>query len=68
MPDLNCADYFMAHYHITYLDRFFKINVFFWENFSEINTKRLEVINSPIRKKFCAAVYSNCVAKFRLVL
>ena len=65
IPDLNCADYFLVHYHINYLDRFFKVNVFFWESFKEIDSKRLEVINSPIRKKFCAAVYTNCIAKFR---
>ena len=66
IPDLNCADYFLAHYHINYLDRYFKSNIFFWESFNEIDSKRLEVINSPIRKKFCAAAYSNCIAKFRL--
>ena len=66
IPDLNCADYFIAHYHINYLDRYFKMNIFFWENFNEIDSKRFEVINNPIRKKFCAAVISNCEAKFRL--
>ena len=66
MPDLNYADYFLVHYHIIYLDRFFKSNIFFWMNFNEIDSKRLEVINSPIRKKFCAAVISDCIAKFRL--
>jgi len=66
IPDINYADYFIVHYHIIYLDRFFKSNVFFWMNFNEIDSKRLEVMNSPIRKKFCAAVISNCNAKFRL--
>ena len=36
------------------------------ESFKEIDSKRLEVINSPIRKKFCAAVISNCGPKFRM--
>ena len=37
------------------------------ESFKEIDSKRLEVINSPIRKKFCAAVISNCGPKFRMI-
>ena len=36
------------------------MNIFFWQNFNEIDSKRLEVLNNPIRKKFCAAVISNC--------
>ena len=60
IPDLNCADYFLSHSHINYLDRYFKTNLFLWENFDEIDSKRLEVINSPIRKKFCAGVISKC--------
>ena len=66
MPDLNCADYSLSHSHINYLDRYFKMNIFLWENFGEIDKKRLEVINSPIRKKFCAAVISKCEYVFRL--
>ena len=67
-PDMNVADYFFANYHFIYFDRYFKMNLFFWENFNEIDKKRLEVLNSPIRKKFCAAVISNCgeVYRFRL--
>ena len=37
-----------------------------WENFTSISEKRKEVLNNPIRKKFCAALISNCWAKFRL--
>ena len=67
-PDMNTADYFLANYHVNYFDRYFKMNIFFWENFKEIDAKRLEVLKSPIRKKFCAAVISNCgsVYSFRL--
>ena len=40
------------------------MNIFFWQNFHEIDSKRLEVLNNPIRKKFCAAVISNCGSKY----
>ena len=66
IPDLNCADYYFAHYRINYLDRYFKMNIFLWENLDEIDKKRLEVINNPIRKKFCGAAISNCNGLFRL--
>ena len=66
MPDLNFADYAIGHYHINYLDRFFKYNIFFWTNFNDIDKKRKELLNSPIRKKFCGAVISNCENNFRL--
>ena len=42
------------------------MNLFFWQNFNEIDSKRLEVLNNPIRKKFCAGVISKCEHKFRL--
>ena len=42
------------------------MNIFLWENFNEIKSKRLEILNNPIRKKFCAGVISKCEHKFRL--
>ena len=66
MPDFNLADYIIGHYHIIYLDRYFKYSVFFWTNFNDIDAKRKEILKNPIRKKFCAAIISNCDAKFRL--
>lgn len=66
MPDLNLADYAIGHYHINYLDRFFKYSVFLWRNFTNIEKKRDEILRHPIRRKFCAALISNCNAKFRL--
>ena len=66
MPDINNADYIIGHYHINYFDRYFKYSIFLWENFSEINKKRKEVLKNPIRQKFCAALISNCKAEFRL--
>ena len=66
MPDMNNADYIIGHYHINYLDRYFKYSVLFWENFNIINKKRKEIIMNPIRNKFCAAVISNCGPEFRM--
>ena len=66
MPDFNLADYAIGHYHINYLDRYFKYNVFFWTNFNDIDKKRKDILKSPIRKKFCGAVISNCEKNFRL--
>ena len=66
MPDLNLADYSIGHYHIIYLDRYFKYSVFLWTNFIDIDKKREEILKNPIRKKFCAAVISNCDTEFRL--
>ena len=64
MPDLNLADYIIGHYHIIYLDRYFKYSIFFWTNFKAIDEKRKKILKNPIRKKFCAAVISNCGTKF----
>ena len=66
MPDINYADYIMAHYHINYLDKYLKTNIFFYEDFSKINKARKEVLKNPIRTNFCGAVISNCKADFRL--
>ena len=33
MPDINQADYAIGHYHINYLDKYFKYNIFFGKNF-----------------------------------
>ena len=65
-PDLNYADYIFGHYHINYLDRYFKYSIFLWQNFNEIIKIRNKVINNPNRTKFCAAVISNCKSIFRL--
>ena len=66
MPDINYADYVFGHYHINYLDRYFKYSVFLWENFNNIDKKREEVLKHSNRNKFCAAVISNCITNFRL--
>ena len=67
MPDINYADYIIGHYHINYLDRYFKQSTFLWNSFNDIDIKRYKVLENPIRKKFCAAVISNCGANFRMI-
>ena len=64
MPDINLADYIISHYHIIYLDRAFKYSTFLWIKLKEVDEKRKSVLNNPIRKKFCAAVISNCETEF----
>ena len=68
MPDLNLADYTIGHYHIIYLDRYFKYSIFFWTNFKDINQRRFEITKNPMRKKFCAAVISNCNDRYKFRL
>lgn len=68
IPDFNEVDYAIGHYHINYLDRYFKFSIFFWSNLKIIKDKRNEVLNKPIRNKFCAGVISNSISTdgFRL--
>ena len=68
MPDLNLADYTIGHYHIIYLDRYFKYPSLFGTNFKNIDQKRLEITKYPIRKNFCAAVISNCEDRYKFRL
>jgi hypothetical protein len=56
---LNEVDYALGHAHISYLDRYFKYSIFMWMNYDHIKEIREEVLKSPIRTKFCAAVISN---------
>ena len=65
MADINYADYIIGPYHINYLDRYFKYPTFLLQDFSDIEKIRNEALKTK-RKKFCAAVISNCLAKFRL--
>ena len=68
IPDLNEADYAVGHYHINYLDRYFKCSIFLWQNYKIIKKIRENVLKNKIRKKFCAAVISNSIQSdlFRL--
>jgi hypothetical protein len=60
-PDFKEADYIIGHYHINYLDRYFKYSIFLQKNLNKTyyNLIRKEVLNNPIRTKFCAALISN---------
>jgi len=49
---------------IIYLDRYFKYSIIFWTNFKGINKLKKDILKQPIRKKFCAAVISNCALSF----
>ena len=68
IPDFHNIDYVIAHSHINYLDRFFQRPLLVNKDYEIIEKKRNEVLNNPIRKKFCAAVISNGFHKdkFRL--
>jgi len=72
IPDFSETDYALSQAHFTYLDRYFKYPSFIWRLNSLINYNnkkiRKKIINTPLRKKFCAAVISNnsSFAKFRL--
>lgn len=61
IPDFYEADYAIGHYHMSYLDRYFKFSIFFWQNLNNtyFSLYRNEVINSSKKKKFCAALISN---------
>ena len=63
IPDFNEADYALSQAHFSYFDRYFKypyfigqLNIF--KNFDIIKIRK-QVLNLPIRNKFCAAVISN---------
>ena len=59
IPDFNYADYALGHFHINYLDRYFKYSIFLWTDYKNINKIRETVLSKPIRSKLCGAVISN---------
>ena len=62
IPDFYEADYAIGHYHINYLDRFFKYSIFLWTNLNNTyyTLYRNEIIKNISKKtKFCAALISN---------
>ena len=64
IPDLSNCDYALGHQHISYLDRYFTLPFCFLRRLNETKNENLvkirnNVINSPRRKKFCAALFSN---------
>ena len=68
IPDFIEVDYAIGHYHINYLDRYFKYNIFFWRDINNFYMSRNKALNSPKRLKFCAALISNNIStdEFRL--
>ena len=68
IPDFHNMDYAIARSHINYLDRFFQFPLLVNRDYGIIEKKRKDVLNKPIRQKFCAAVISNGLHadKFRL--
>ena len=63
IPDLNEVDYAIGHYHINYLDRFFKYSIFLWFNHKYIHSIRDNILKSSKRKKFCAALITKATLK-----
>ena len=68
IPDFHNVDYAISHSHINYLDRFFQYPLLQKEDYTIIEKNRKEILNKPVRKKFCASVISNIIDsdKFRL--
>ena len=60
IPDFYEADYAIGHYHINYLDRYFKYSIFLWKNLNNnyFDFIRKKVINNK-RINFCASLISN---------
>ena len=66
LPDFRKADYCIGNSHIIYLDRYFKLPVYFINNLNLLKNEAIEIIRNNtlknnIRTKFCAAVISNSV-------
>ena len=65
LPDLNFADYALGFGHLNHLDRYFTFPYIVYllglKNRTSLDFKKVrdEVLNSPRRQKFCAAVISN---------
>ena len=64
LPDFSIADYCIGNSHINYLDRYFRMPVYFINSIDLLKNKELDLIrtrilNNTIRTKFCAGVISN---------
>ena len=64
LPDFSKADYCIGNSHVIYLDRYFRMPVYFINSISPIKNEEIELIRkrileNNIRTKFCAAVISN---------
>ena len=63
IPDLNEVDYAIGHYHINYLDRFFKYSIYLKFFYKIILKIRENILRTSTRKKFCAALISKATLK-----
>ena len=64
LPDFSKADYCIGNSHIIYLDRYFRMPVYFINRTNPINIEAIDLIRNKtlknnIRTKFCGAVISN---------
>ena len=64
LPDFSKADYCIGNSHINYLDRYFRMPIYFINGINAIKNEAIELIRNkilknPIRTKFCSAVISN---------
>ena len=64
LPDFSKADYCIGNSHINYLDRYFRMPVYFINRIDPLKNEALELIrstilNNTIRTKFCAGVITN---------
>ncbi len=64
LPDFSKADYCIGNSHVIYLDRYFRMPVYFINSISPIKNEEIELIRkrileNNIRTKFCAAVITN---------
>ena len=64
LPDFSKADYCIGNSHINYLDRYFRMPIYFINRINTIKNEEIELIRNkilkfPNRTKFCAAVISN---------
>ena len=73
LPDFSKADYCIGNSHIIYLDRYFKLPVYYIKSINLLKNEKIELIRknilkNNIRTKFCAAVISNTLVTdgFRL--
>jgi hypothetical protein len=73
LPDFSKADYCIGNSHINYLDRYFRMPIYFLNRISRIKNEAIEeirtrILSNPNRTKFCAALISNGITTdgFRL--
>ena len=65
LPDFNTTDYCIGHPHIQYLDRYFKMPIYFinrllkFKRYEFEQTRKKTYYNQIKKKRFCAALITN---------